>query len=216
MPRQRSRHIAHATFQSYQEELSDLWKVQQLPLDQVMEKMESQYSFKESKTQYIKQFKEWKWRKNLKSEEWKVIGEHIRRRKDEQKDSEVLFCDIPLSSEKVKKETSRHRYSTMEALEQQCQNAPPKLPDEVTIRTPKAMLGSDPSPANSNSERMVNCAVRDSSVLLLLGNEEGFSPFGAANPDDESLGSYVPSGSPRMTHSPCTSKGIIDYRLVKN
>jgi hypothetical protein len=44
MPRQR--HIAHATFRSYQEELSDLWKVQQLPLDQIMEKMESQYSFK--------------------------------------------------------------------------------------------------------------------------------------------------------------------------
>jgi hypothetical protein len=75
-----------------------------------------------SKTQYIKQFKEWKWRKNLKSDEWKVIGEHIRRRKDEQKDSEVLFCGNPLSSEKVKKETSRHCYSMMEALEQQCQN----------------------------------------------------------------------------------------------
>ncbi|OXV12024.1 hypothetical protein Egran_00220, partial [Elaphomyces granulatus] len=179
-----------------------------------MEKMESQYSFNASKAQYVRQFKEWKWRKNLKSDEWKVIGEHIRRRKDEQKDSEVLLCGIPLSSERVKKETSRHCYSTMEALEQQYQNAPPKLPDEITVQTPKAMLRSHPSPANSNSERIMHFAVQYSSVLL--GNEEGFSPCGAANLDDDSLGSYVPSGSPRMTHSPCTSKGIIDYRLVKN
>ncbi|OXV07342.1 hypothetical protein Egran_04893, partial [Elaphomyces granulatus] len=204
--------IADATFQSHREELFNLRGLQKLPLDQIMEKMESQYSFKASKAQYVKQFKEWKWRRNLKSDEWKVIGEHIRRRKDKQKDSEVLFCGIPLSSEKVKKETSRHCYSMMETLEQQYRNAPPKLPDEITIRTPKAMLGSDPSPANSNSE----IAVRDSSVLLLLDNEEGFSPCGAANPDDESLGSYMPSGSPRMTHSLCTSKGIVDYRLVKN
>ena len=62
-----------------------------------------------SKAQYIRQFKKWKFEKNLRSDQWKRITKVVRNRKSNGKDSEVLIKDGPVSDSRLRKEMSRYR-----------------------------------------------------------------------------------------------------------
>ena len=62
-----------------------------------------------SKAQYIRQFKKWKFEKNLHSDQWKRIAKVVRNRKSNGKDSEVLIRDGRLSDSRLRKEMSRYR-----------------------------------------------------------------------------------------------------------
>lgn len=50
-----------------------------------------------------------KFRKNLKKEEWNIIGAHISYRKRQAKESEVLWNNSVVPSRKVRKEVLRNR-----------------------------------------------------------------------------------------------------------
>ena len=63
-----------------------------------------------SKSQYERHFKKWKFRKNLKSEEWKAVHHHVSKRKRNDKESDVYIDDILVPREKVRKETSRNSF----------------------------------------------------------------------------------------------------------
>ena len=63
-----------------------------------------------SKAQYEAQFKKWKWRKNLKKNDWKYVLRKIEERKSTRADrgSAVFLNKVIIPSEKVKREISRH------------------------------------------------------------------------------------------------------------
>lgn len=50
-----------------------------------------------------------KFRKNLKKEEWNIIGAHISYRKRQAKESEVLWNNSVVASQKIRKEVLRNR-----------------------------------------------------------------------------------------------------------
>lgn len=81
------------------ENLKQLYLINNEPLKQVMEKMETLHGFIASyfsrctpsllhadgcyrKNQYTVQFKKWDWRKNFNESEWKYVGRQIAKRKE--------------------------------------------------------------------------------------------------------------------------------------
>lgn len=60
-----------------------------------------------SKAQYEIQFKKWNLRKNLTNEEWDYVHVCIRKRKREEKDSDVYFNLTKIPEKRIKKELSR-------------------------------------------------------------------------------------------------------------
>ena len=62
-----------------------------------------------SKAQYIRQFKKWKFEKNLRGDQWKWIAKVVRNRKSSGKDSEILIKDGRVSDRRLRKEMSRYR-----------------------------------------------------------------------------------------------------------
>ena len=62
-----------------------------------------------SKAQYIRQFKKWKFEKNLRGDQWKRIAKVVRNRKTYGKESEILIKDGRVSDRRLRKEMSRYR-----------------------------------------------------------------------------------------------------------
>ena len=61
-----------------------------------------------SKAQYIRQFKKWKFEKNLRGDQWKRIAKVVRNRKSSGKDSEIFIKDGRVSDRRLRKEMSRY------------------------------------------------------------------------------------------------------------
>ena len=62
-----------------------------------------------SKAQYIRQFRKWKFDKNLRSDQWRKIAKAVDNRKSYGKDSEILIRDGRVSDRRLRKEMSRYR-----------------------------------------------------------------------------------------------------------
>ena len=96
-----------------------------------------------SKAQYERRFRKWGFRKNLKRNEWQLIGTKIERRKQAGLESQVYVFGEALSDDKVQKEISRYKVASKE--KRSCSNGP--LPEGVTIQCPPCeeppSLGSD-------------------------------------------------------------------------
>jgi hypothetical protein len=73
-----------------------------------------------SKAQYELHFKKWEFRKNRTKDDWKIVAQKIRKRKREQKESEVYIDGNLIESKKVRKETSRYGFMSA-ATEMQLQ-----------------------------------------------------------------------------------------------
>lgn len=61
-----------------------------------------------SKAQYIRQFKKWKFEKNLRGDQWKRIAKVVRNRRSYGKDSEIVIRDGRVSDRRLRKEMSRY------------------------------------------------------------------------------------------------------------
>lgn len=63
-------------------------------------------NFPASENEYERQFKAWKFRKNLKKEHWKHIIPRVEKRKREGKETEVKFDGVVVPMEKIQKRAS--------------------------------------------------------------------------------------------------------------
>ena len=61
-----------------------------------------------SKYQYEKHFRDWKWSKNQKSEDWEKVLALIQQRNRQGKDTDVRKDGILVSRNKISRELSRH------------------------------------------------------------------------------------------------------------
>ncbi|KAK6078274.1 Ankyrin-1-like protein 2 [Seiridium cupressi] len=73
--------------------------------------------FYASKSQYEARFKAWGFQKNLSADTWKYVGHELKKRKRDDKDSEVIVSGTRLPPSKIRKETSRHFYDTKYLVE---------------------------------------------------------------------------------------------------
>ncbi|RYO90004.1 hypothetical protein DL764_008517 [Monosporascus ibericus] len=90
--------------------------------------------------------KTWGFSKNLPSEEWKVIGHKVEKRKRKNKDSDVVAFGIRYPPAKVRKKTSRHFYNTQEKLQHGAMS--PETQSAVTVCTPAPIDMSFPWPSS--------------------------------------------------------------------
>ncbi|KAK9420065.1 putative Clr5 domain-containing protein [Seiridium unicorne] len=87
--------------------------------------------FYASKSQYEARFKAWGFQKNLSADTWKYVGHELKKRKRDDKDSEVIVSGTRLPPSKIRKETSRHFYDTKYLVEHANVPSPPGVDVEV-------------------------------------------------------------------------------------
>ncbi|KAK9793071.1 putative Clr5 domain-containing protein [Seiridium cardinale] len=87
--------------------------------------------FYASKSQYEARFKAWGFQKNLSADTWKYVGHELKKRKRDDKDSEVIVLGTCLPPSKIRKETSRHFYDTKYLVEHANVPSPPGVDVEV-------------------------------------------------------------------------------------
>jgi hypothetical protein len=68
----------------------------------------------DSKAQYERQFKKWKFRKNRKQPEWKFVHHRIEKRKRGGRESNLYISGVLIPKGTVRKETSRHNLPTIQ------------------------------------------------------------------------------------------------------
>ncbi|KAL3430227.1 hypothetical protein BDV09DRAFT_199842 [Aspergillus tetrazonus] len=95
------------------------------------------FNFFASVKQYERQLKTWKFCKKRTGVDWKIIGHKIRKRERQGKLSLVMSGDEVVPEKKIKKETSRHAFTTFEALKLE-NGSVPATPEGFSISTPPA------------------------------------------------------------------------------
>ena len=119
--------ICQADWDKHKAYLHDLYITRDKTLSQVIHQAETEQEFRPrcvnlgsltkldhpnrnaSKAQYIRQFKKWKFEKNLRGDQWKTIAQVVRNRKAYGKDSEIVAKDVRVSDRRLRKEMSRYR-----------------------------------------------------------------------------------------------------------
>ena len=119
--------LCQADWDKHKAYLHDLYITRDKTLSQVIQQAETEKGFRPrcvnlrsltkvdhpnrdaSKAQYIRQFKKWRFEKNLRSDQWKKIAKVVRNRKAYGKDSEILIKDGRVSDRRLRKEMSRYR-----------------------------------------------------------------------------------------------------------
>ena len=119
--------IAQAHWDKHKAYLHDLYITRDKTLSQVLQQAKDERGFQPrcvnvipsaildhsdedaSKAQYIRQFKKWRFEKNLRAVQWKKIAKVVRDRKTYGKDSEILINDGRISNRRLRKEMSRYR-----------------------------------------------------------------------------------------------------------
>ncbi|KAF7535761.1 hypothetical protein G7054_g5141 [Neopestalotiopsis clavispora] len=137
-------------WENRKETIRKLYVGEDLTLQAVRKQMEH-VGFIATKSQYEARFKEWGFSKNVPVKTWKHIGLKIGKRKREGKQSAVSVNGIQIPLKKVKKETSRHYYSSRELIEVEKNNAPSPLGPLVVVATPPSsqdVLMLDRPPTN--------------------------------------------------------------------
>ncbi|TVY40593.1 Ankyrin [Lachnellula subtilissima] len=120
-------------WEPYQDILKALWISQNKTYEEVQAEMKSLHNFNASKNQYVAQFKNWGWRKNIAAAEWRSVNKTIVRRHDQGRKSEVYLNNVLVPDAKVRKEISRNVLLSSQLA--QVPNTPPPIPD-IQIRTP--------------------------------------------------------------------------------
>ncbi|KAJ3541783.1 hypothetical protein NM208_g4443 [Fusarium decemcellulare] len=105
-------------------------------LQDVMEHMAGSCGFHASKSQYETRFKKWGIVKNRKRVEWKVVAQHVERRKAAGKKSDVFINGAPVSEARVQREMTRLGYRPSRGLSSSGMEASPPLPPGFRIQTP--------------------------------------------------------------------------------
>ncbi|KAI8629980.1 ankyrin repeat-containing domain protein [Xylariaceae sp. FL1651] len=104
--------------------------LQKTPLHEVVSYMQHEHNFVKKKSQYEYQLKKWGIKKKMPKEVWRYVGHKIRKRKG--KRSEITLFGVPLSEEKVHKETQR--YMAIPTANEFGEGLPsPKLPEGIII-----------------------------------------------------------------------------------
>ena len=119
--------IPQADWSKYKAYLHDLYIAQDRTLSQVIQQAENELGFRSrcvkcrdvhdpdhsdcdaSQVQYIRQFKKWKFEKNLRGDQWKRIAKIVRNRKSFGKDGEILIKNGRVTDRRLRKEMSRYR-----------------------------------------------------------------------------------------------------------
>ncbi|CAM1506004.1 Fc.00g116410.m01.CDS01 [Cosmosporella sp. VM-42] len=108
---------------AYEEEILDLFVLQNKTLTEVMAHMEAIYNFHATFPNM----------KNLKQIEWVWVGHEIHRRSEEGKESQVCLHNRPLDPERVARELSRHKSQIQTRVNQ---SLPNPSPARILVRTP--------------------------------------------------------------------------------
>ncbi|KAL2785418.1 ankyrin repeat-containing domain protein [Aspergillus keveii] len=126
-------------WKSYKPELHRLYIRQNKKLSEVMEYMESKYTFEASKGQYVKYFERWGFQKNQKisASDGVFIERRVNKRKHMfGKESEVYVDGILYPTRKIKKARyGKACVSTVEAAEASAAPSP-STPNGITVYTP--------------------------------------------------------------------------------
>lgn len=126
-----------ANWEFHKETIQRIYITQDKSLNHVMEYMQKSQGFSASKAQYERQFKIWKFRKNLKSHEWIFVHYRFNKRERNGKESELYVDGVLVPKKKIKKETARHKFPTI--TERYASVPSPKTPEGLSIRTPLAL-----------------------------------------------------------------------------
>ncbi|KUJ20686.1 uncharacterized protein LY89DRAFT_451973 [Mollisia scopiformis] len=113
-------------------------------LTKLMQCMEIQHGFIASKNQYERKLKEWEFRKNLSSDEWKYIIHKKRKREDLGKESQIMMHGVAIPKKRIKKEEGRHTLSDLNRISTSHPNAPsPETPEGICVSTPPSAIRED-------------------------------------------------------------------------
>lgn len=116
--------------------LKKLWLDDNKPLPGltgVMKTMSTEHNFVATKYQYEKHFRDWKWSKNQKREDWERLRALVQQRSREGKDTDVRVNGIPQSRNKIRRELSRYGRAVSQRLPI---SSIQDLPKNITIRSP--------------------------------------------------------------------------------
>ncbi|KAH6711909.1 ankyrin repeat-containing domain protein [Leptodontidium sp. MPI-SDFR-AT-0119] len=107
-------------------------------LAKLMEHMKEDFGFIASKNQYERKFKEWKFRKNLSSDEWEHVLRKKRKRDEASKETRVVLYGVEILSKRLKKEEGRYTLSDLNRIFSAHPNAP--SPEGISVATPPAFV----------------------------------------------------------------------------
>ncbi|OJJ43584.1 hypothetical protein ASPZODRAFT_123234 [Penicilliopsis zonata CBS 506.65] len=128
--------MADADWESVKPEIERLYIQENMPLPQVMDRMESMYAFHRTRKQYERKLKSWKFLKyNTRPlEDWQFVGRKLEKRRREKKDSEVYFDGVQQPPQKVRKATYKKAFvSTIDRI---TSISSPVTPEGVVVCTP--------------------------------------------------------------------------------
>ncbi|KIX04176.1 uncharacterized protein Z518_07730 [Rhinocladiella mackenziei CBS 650.93] len=101
-------------WETHKDIMRRLFLTEKMSLRDVMDYMKNTYNFQASKAQYERQFKKWKLREHLKSSDWRAIRRRIENRRRRGKKSDLYVDSILIKGDKIRKETSRHDWPTVQ------------------------------------------------------------------------------------------------------
>ncbi|KAL2812270.1 fungal-specific transcription factor domain-containing protein [Aspergillus granulosus] len=120
-------------------ELQRMFIEKRMTVYQVQEEMEELFNFHASVKQYRCKFKEWGFEKYRTSDDWKIIGYKVTKRDRQGKDTVVSMNGEVITDKKLKKETSRHAFTTLEAFRVD-NGTVPNTPEGFSICTPPEII----------------------------------------------------------------------------
>ncbi|OAL43408.1 ankyrin [Pyrenochaeta sp. DS3sAY3a] len=107
-------------WESHKDTIHDLYMARETPLKEVMSILEAQHGFMRTKAQYERNFIGWGWRRKLKANEWKSIGQQIEKRKAVGKlVSDLQVQGIQMPRDKIQRGVRRHQFQTTFEIVQQ-------------------------------------------------------------------------------------------------
>ncbi|KAI0143705.1 ankyrin repeat-containing domain protein [Xylariaceae sp. FL1272] len=130
----------HATQSEPKEIIRRYYIEDDLSLDQLVQKLAS-LGLTVTSSQLEYKLKKWKYRKNIDKKTWIFIDHRIKKRKRQGKESEVMHCGKRVKPETVKKETDRHRDTSIFTQLGLQPNATSPLPGntDVMVCTPESL-----------------------------------------------------------------------------
>ncbi|MCJ1280611.1 hypothetical protein MMC21_008440 [Puttea exsequens] len=144
-----------SVWETFRDTIRTLYLVEGHSLEEVISEMTTKYLFTASKTQFELHFKKWDFRKNLTKDEWITLTDKIKKRKRDDKESEVCVYQLPMDPKKVKKAISR--YGSTSTMHFQAPS--PRTPEGITIRTPLPAPATLP-PGRTSPSHVVSTPMR--------------------------------------------------------
>ncbi|KAK2764040.1 hypothetical protein FQN54_009659 [Arachnomyces sp. PD_36] len=125
-----------AKWEPYRAEIRRLYVTERRELPDVRAFMEKEHSFKRSREQYKRKFKEWEFSKYLKQKDCEYLGYQQKKRKFEGKDTEYHVHGSVLSTDELPKKLRRRLPDSYETIPLS-ENGPP-TPEGIQVLTPPA------------------------------------------------------------------------------